>query len=779
MLKKNPAEPLTREESKVLAMRCIDYITQAMSDYTPAFQEVFANRDIMKYEQPLREETLKTSEKNEEDEERNAWKSRVVVPYAKNALKGLLTHLLPFILDVDPFFGFKPCNRTSKLYRHAKENYQQEQLDHFETPWQRTVQTATQAALTDMTSILKVDWEQRYGIQTRWQLLDDGTQPVPAEETLLEYDGPKLTLIPFEQVVTFPRAGWDLQRSPGVAINFSLTGEEIVSRCAMPIEDGGYWPDAADTMRSITPDSDTTKHQVPTEGQTKEIGNETHDVQTGNSNTSFESGKYDLTEIYWRGEIETEVEGIGKVTAGRGLFLVVHQPSQTVLFCGKNPWWKGQRPYAYIQGWLDRDGLGGDAIRTTGAGHIQEGLTDLARVADDTLQKGLNPPILTSRSVGLDMEDYRVGNHPGGEIPMSEAFWQNGGDKLKPIFTAELNPNNIQALSEWYLAIGQKCTGDSEAMEQSPTGTEITATQAEQIVEGSQAGLLFIARNLMYGFRQVGELLDALNYQFLFNDGPQKLWQNVNGELTLPAPKMPPQPQQNAMPGMMPTMGQPSSIPGQLPMPSPGSALPGEEGSAAPMMPPMAPPPPPLTMWDTYTQASFVVTCNGVDSANKQIRHLRAVELMQIAMQDPTIWMNPDWRYAILYHVFETLDGQKDTAQFMGEHDEYLKKDDEFKQESQAHEDKLHQFAIQIEQIKHQQQQGEAETITPMQIFKEALAEYVAKAMAPAVAAREIAMPQDDLQVMKDMQEIIGTDLQHQQTLRALQQPTQQQGGNV
>lgn len=710
---------LTRADAKVLADRCVDYITQAMADYTPAFEQVFANRAIMNYEQPIREELTDERENAERSEKRNHWKSRLVVPYAKNAKKGLLSHLLPFILDVSPFFGFDPDNRESKLYRHAKENYQQKQLAKLETPWTRTVQTLIDAALTDMTSILKIDWETRYSVQTRWQLPDEfSSEAAPVSETVLEYDGPVFTLIPFEQVVTFPRAGWDLQRSPGVAVNIALTGEEIVARCAMLLEHGGYWPDVAEVMREVPPDMDDTD-DVPANGDTHEVGNAERGVKTGSSSTEFLSGKYNCTEIYWRGETESTIDGVGQVTAGTDRFLVIHQPSGTVLRCGKNPWWKGQRNYAYVQGWLDRDGLGGDAIRTTGAGHVQEGLTELVRSADNTMRKGLDPPMLTTRSLGLDMEDYRDGNVPGGEIPMSEAYWQNGGDKLKPQFTAELDPTMIQSLTEYYISIGEKCTGDSGAMEQSPTGTEITATQAEQIVEGSQAGLLLIARNLMYGLRQVGELLDAMNYQFLFNPGPQKLWQSVNGELTLPAPPAPPAPPQDQpMPQMgaqlptqmsmmpLPAIGQPSNNAGQLPT-SPPVAFPGGEGAAPQQMPqlPQAPPPlppQPITLWETYTKAQFTVVCNGVDSANKQIRHLRALEIMKVAMADQTIWMNPNWRYAILYNVFETLDGQKDTATLMGEHDEYLARDAEDKQEAQQHEQHVFEQAMQIEQTKHE-----------------------------------------------------------------------------
>jgi hypothetical protein len=776
-------ELVTPEQADLLLSRFQSDIQQSKSDNQSIIDEVLASRRLMRYhpddapgehEADISGETQAKTDPEEDD-----WRSTMTVPYTKSVKLQLLSYLMPLLVDPDPAFSFSPNNTKSKLYTHAMDEYQQAQLTRL-IPYHEKMYRAFNATLTDMTGIVKITYRQEWAWLMQWQdanPADPEGKPTPTEVKAMIYDAPDIDIIPFEQVGTFPRANWDIQKSPGFFCDQAYTGEEIVQRGMVDADNGGFWAEGVESMRTIPPDT-IDNDRGTDDPHVSEVGSASRGVSPSPSENAFLSGRYILTEIYWKGPVDLDEAVQGTTELPRHVFMVVHIPSSTVLYAGRLPWWHGQRPFVDLRVLPDVDGLAGDSIRTCGAGQIQEAKTDLIRAALDSLLLGIDPPNYTARSLGADMDAYRTGYRPHGEIPMSEAFWQQGGDHIKSLFNGKLNPEEVIAMCAYLDKLGEECSGSTSAMKESPDAGQMTATQAQQIMETSQSSLLLLARNLSVGLRKVGEMLFLLNYQFMGNDGPQALWQDVNGEVTLPAPAVAP----GGVAGGIPNaLGAAPAMPAGAASPPVGigdSAAPALSPSQQQPVPPS--PPQPITMYDAFTKGSYTVVCNGVrDTANKAIRQKRVMEAIQLVSTPRPPWIEPSRWWNILYAAL-TADGIPDPAQFISEHDEYVAHENELMQQQQQHDEKIFQQAQQLEQIKHQPKQGEAETIDPMRIFKEALAEYVAKEMAPAVAAQEIAMPPDHLQVMKDMQEIIGTDLQHQQQVQALNAPAQPAtGGNT
>ena len=757
---------MTREAATALAVRLITDVQQAMSDNETVIDTIRASRRMMEYDQPLLLDRVEDNEDGDDEgdiEARNKWRSRMVNPYTKNAKKALLAHLLPLLIDPDPVFGFTPNNHKSKVFTHALENYQQGQLTRT-TPYHEFAAKAIDAALTDMVAVVKVTWQQRWEMRHGWADGAEGEEPRYTEKLVMAYDAPDFTLIPFEQIGTFPRANWDIQRSPGFFAISSFTGEEIIQQSLMDETDGGFWPDAVKAMRVNPPDASDARDSMSTDAGTHDVSSEARGVETGTTETEFLSGKYDITEIYWRGEIDTEDEDGKPLKVGQDVVLAVHMPSQTVLGCTRNPWGHGQRPYILLQPWPDRDGNTGDNIDTTGAGHVQRSLTEIGRLAEDVLKKALNPPLLTGKSLGEDKKTVLENNVPGGMIGMNEAYWQAGGNRLQPFTTAQVNPNTFEQLYELYISIGQKCTGDTEAMEQSPV-VEMTATAAQQIMETSQASLLLVARNLSYGLRRWGEMLFWLNYQFMGNPGPQALWADINGEVMMPTAQMPAQ-----MPAQM------QQLPADAPFGGQGMA----PGKFSPGLPVAPLPPQPMSMYDAFTQGSYYITCNGVrDTANRRIRAQRAAEILQYAMQDPTIWTNPSLRYEVVYNLF-LANGIGDPAQYIGEHDEYVAMDAQMKSQAEAEKQKVFQQAVQIETIKHQSNEKAPKSREELfaDAFYPAYGAESGKVIGANTGAHVLPAPIDMMALTKDIHSISVAQEQHQQQqAQPAQGPQGPQGG--
>jgi hypothetical protein len=196
----------------------------------------------------------------------------------------------------------------------------------------------------------------------------------------------------------------------------------------------------------------------------------------------------------------------------------------------------------------------------------------------------------------VDIKSFRT---PGGVIPFPDAFWENGSNaKMTPFTNGGFSPNIAFDVINWVLDNGNENSGVNDAMKGVPNPGNVTATEAQQIIDGSMKIVGFIAENIAEAFDRIGAKLFSRNYQFQHNEGPQKLWVELFGK---PPKKPNPLERMAQKIGIMPQKDEPDYF-----------------------------------SLSNVMEGTYNISCNGVrDTSNRAIQSKRANEIYTLLMKNP------------------------------------------------------------------------------------------------------------------------------------------------
>ncbi len=484
MADKSKAITIERDEAVSEGLRLRDEVIQAHGDQSSYIAVVKANRELLKDEQPLAVADKK-------------WEgcSEIVVPFIKQAKLALLAHLCPVLLGPDPVLHVEGTDEKSRDTSDELENYQQAQLIR-QCGYIPRMKRGIDAALRDGTAIFHQYWKTEKAI-----LPTHGGE----RETVI-YDAPFYEFIEIDKFCTFPAANVDMQESPGASVRFAQTGARI-----QQLADAGYYDsEKAAELLGTSPDDNA---QLSADSETKGI-------QTSSPSKSSTSS-YTLTQIYYR-------DILGSDKALRDWHIVIDEASGIVLRFRPTPWFHGKRPFHAITPYLSPSGVAGESLATSGAMHTQAALRTLTRLAIDAVAMGVFPEIIAPASIGPDgLANFSKRRKPGGVIPMTDAFLEGGG-KLQMLGNGGYSPSLLLPFLQHFYESGSKQLGASDNMQSGAIPGNTTATEALQIQEGATKITAYLTENIGETLAQMGEMSIELNRQFQGNDGPKKLWEEVN-----------------------------------------------------------------------------------------------------------------------------------------------------------------------------------------------------------------------------------------------------------
>jgi hypothetical protein len=338
-----------------------------------------------------------------------------------------------------------------------------------------------------------------------------------------------------------------------------------------------------------------------------------------NADVNFRSQSYEITFVYYR---YAPKENNDK--PAQDWCFVLHEQSNTLLQAIPSPWWHGKRPYVAISPYLDIEGYLGDSLASAGAGDVQVTKTTLLRLAVDAMAIGIAPEMLVAQSLGAHIGDIKSRRGPGGVLTMPDSFFENPGAKMQPFGNQGYNPSMALGLLDYIDREGQESTGVSDSLKGVQSGQNISATEASQIMDSAQKSIAFLSERLADAMKEIGNLIYLLNYQYQGNAGPSQLWDEINGDKT--------------MPGAPDLMGQPTQVP--------------------------------ITMFDAFN-GSYDISTNGVrDTSNRAIKMQRSEKLLTTLMQFPQIAQNPTRLYSLLSD-FVTDSGYRDPERILGTEQEW------------------------------------------------------------------------------------------------------------
>lgn len=562
---KETAIQIDSEYADRIAPRLKDEVLQSASDAEPYLAVIERNRALLKDEQPRVNPPWEGA-------------SELLVPYIKQAKLALMSHFSPILLGPDPVLHIEGTSPNSKETSDEVENYLQAQLTRT-CGFIPTMRRGFDAALRDSTAIIHTYWD----TARIWCMGPRG------EEHRLVYDAPKFDLIEISyngraRFGTFPAVNAHIQDSPGVFVRYPMTGHAIKQRA------GYFDKGAVEQLLQLSPPEDT----VATADNTRK-GITTSQPVAGDDTL----GKsYEITQIYYR-----EAFGTDKV---RDWLIFLYEPNGIILRCAPSPWFHGRRPFDAFTPYEGSSGYFGDSLATAGGGQTQLALTTLLRLGIDAASLGIMPEMLVTADSKL-LADIKKRRGPAGVIPVPPNFFE--GQKIQPFATGGYNPQVIFPLAELVTRMGGESLGVNDAMKGVPNPGNVTATEAEQIIEGSQKITAYLTENLAESLSRIGQTAVELNQQYVGNDGPKALWAEVNAgrDVTL----------KQAMAG------------------------------------------------------SYRVTASGVrDTQNKGVLAKRAMERVGLLMQVPQVAQAPDRLYALLYDTLQAT-GTQDPTRYLGTAEEW------------------------------------------------------------------------------------------------------------
>lgn len=483
-------------------------VAQADADAAGYRAQVDTLRELLKYDQPI-------------DDPRWPGACELVVPYIQAARCALLAHYSPTLLGIDPMFtatGYEAAEEYSDdLERTNGLMLQETQYGVWAEQW-------FDLMLLGGPSAILTRWRRCRETRPAWEVrqslaLDPWSGDfleMPGEMSVIElpqdvYDGPEYYLLDCKHFGSFPDITIAPEYSPGAYYRHYLTGWQLEQRAEERDAEGRPLYDAEQVKVVLKQGGSGSQESAVADQYGMTAG-------TGDGAPDHRWHVYTIIEAYW-------YYGTGE--ARRRWVFTYEEDTGVCLRARPQPEWHGQPPFVVAGAYQAGGSMAGESLITAGAGQTQLYQQTLLRLAIDAMAIGVMPEMLVAASLGEDIERLRGRRGPGAMIPFPDQYLDQ--PFAKP-FSAGFNPNAVIPMLEYLDAFGQKASGAVDALKAVPSASNMTATQAEQILESAQKVLAWQTEHLGQAMERQMLQIHALLLQHVGNPFPQRWWREAHGQ---------------------------------------------------------------------------------------------------------------------------------------------------------------------------------------------------------------------------------------------------------
>jgi hypothetical protein len=321
-----------------------------------------------------------------------------------------------------------------------------------------------------------------------------------ATESVLEYDGPDIRLIPIDRFGWHPAQGADLQECGCVFYRVNLSGATIQQRVAAGEYDAAFlkalqqWP--GDANERATPAD--TQEGIATETAV---------------DTPFHSRTFDLVVAHAWYSDENDGEAQDYV-------YTIHEGANAVACAKANEWWDGERHFVVMRAIPNGEGILGASVPET-HGSYQDALTRLLRAAITAAERQANPSLLVDHGALSPAEEemLKEGLSPGGV-----KFMQGKpADVIHP-WQAAMPASSVLPVQEFVQNLADQRLGVTPTRRGAVTAGDKTKYEIEAALSEGDVGLSMMVNECGLAVAQLMEFVQRMDYQMIGHESIQKLW---------------------------------------------------------------------------------------------------------------------------------------------------------------------------------------------------------------------------------------------------------------
>ncbi len=420
---------------------------------------------------------------------------------AKYQINALRARLYRAILSPAPVFDIDCADEgvAQRLERFLEEV--NDKQAHLRTAGARLLD----GALTDGVGIAYVSWQTIQREQAGWAQDGMGAwRKARSDRTV--YDGPQVEAIPIEKAWTYPPTSADFQKSSGVYVLTTQTGDDLLQAS----RNGDYDQEAVERMKTVSPDREARRT----------VSDDAREVSDGETTAiPFHANGYTITECYWRYAPDEN-------KPAEDWLFTLHAPSYTLLRAIPNPWGHGRRPLVAVRVWPDRFGVAGDSALDL-VGDIQRFTTVLIRMSVDAIALGISPPLMYDKAIGEDAaRELAKRRGPGGMMPVEGHLLTE--PKYKPLLDSPYRPDVAMPMLEMLRQYTERATGISDMSLGRVSSKQTTLGEVQEVLgEGDENEAMLVAEAAP-SFVEIAETEMALFNEFADHTETQRLYAEAN-----------------------------------------------------------------------------------------------------------------------------------------------------------------------------------------------------------------------------------------------------------
>jgi hypothetical protein len=426
------------------------------------------------------------------------------LPMVKWHRNVLLANYVGTLTSVSPIYNVEGKPAADQVENFMEDLITKEQALAFHD----TLETILASAIDDGTCVARVTRRKDVRQRTHWVKGNNGVDGEPAwvrkRGQVTAYDGPAITVIPVENVGTWPPRCASIQRSVGVYVLSGQTGDEM-----RRLADGGEYDEEAVKSLESAPADEKAQENVSEDERGLTI------ADTG----EFGSRPFQVADCEWRVSVG------GKPV--EDWLVTMHRASKTILRAIPTPWASGERHLVLFRPWQDKFGILGDSIVDL-AGQPQQFIVTLLRMLVDGTALQMFPEMAVAKSAlgTAGLREMKKRRGPMGVVPIEDGWF----DKIKPFVQATGSLQMAIPVIELLMNLLERGTGISPSRQAVPTPRAITATEIEEMLQEGDKLQRLTSQRVARSTSEVGRLMLWICYEFLGAETVQKHWRSVLGQ---------------------------------------------------------------------------------------------------------------------------------------------------------------------------------------------------------------------------------------------------------